>query len=159
MYFIWYKFQINSTTAALSYYSFYDFTIKTHSLKIGYGPWGEVTVPRSVPERHNLPLFVFWNKYAALSYSRFILLLSLFFTAHLVPIILFNHNYLNSTTVLLCLCFYSLCYHFVNLHFICNNNNLYIRLSFDFTYDTDEEILDLEIYLSIISNDVILMFL
>ena len=38
--------------------------------------------------------------------------------------------------------------------FICNNN-LYIPLSFHFTYDTDEEIIDFEIYMSIISNDVI----
>ena len=27
----------------------------------------------------------------------------------------------------LCLCFNSLYYHFVNLNFICNNNNFYIR--------------------------------
>ena len=55
-------------------------------------------------------------------------------------------------TILLCLCFYSLYYHFVNLNFICINN-LYIRLSFHFTYNTDEEIIDFEIYLWIISND------
>ena len=61
--------------------------------------------------------------------------------------------------ILLCLCLYSLFYHFVNLNFICNNNDLYIRLSFHFIYDTDEEIRDFEIYLSVISNDVILMLL
>ena len=66
---------------------------------------------------------------------------------------------MNFTTILLCLCFYSLFCHFVNLNFICNNNNLYIRLSFHFTYDTDEEIRDFEIYLLVISNDVILMLL
>ena len=37
--------------------------------------------------------------------------------------------------------------------------NLYIRLSFHFTCDTDEEIRDFEMYLSIISKDVILMLL
>ena len=89
----------------------------------------------------------------------FILLLSLFYTDHLVSIILFNYDYLNFTTTLLCLCFYSLYYHFVNLNFTCNNNNLYIRLSTHFTYDTDKEIRDFEIYFSIISNNVILMLL
>ena len=105
------------------------------------------------------PTCCFFNKYAVLFYSGFILLLSLFYTDHLVSIILLNYDYLNSTTILLCLCFNSLYYHFVNLDFICNNNNLYIRLSFHFTYDTDEEIRDFEIYLSITSNDVILMLL
>ena len=52
--------------------------------------------------------------------------------------------------ILLCLCFNSLYYLFVYLNFICDNNNLYIRLSFHFTYDTDEETRDFEIYLSII---------
>ena len=47
--------------------------------------------------------------------------------------------------ILSCLCFYSLYYHFVNLNFICNNNNLYIFLSFHFTYDIDEEITDFEV--------------
>ena len=75
--------------------------------------------------------------------------LSLFCADHLVSIIAFNYGYLNSMTILLCFCFYFLHYHFVNLSFICNNN-LYIRLLFHFTYDTDEEIIDLEIYLSII---------
>ena len=42
---------------------------------------------------------------------------------------------------------------------LCNNNNLYIRLSFHCTYDTDEEIRDFEIYLSVILNDVILMLI
>ena len=32
-------------------------------------------------------------------------------------------------------------YCFVNLNFICDNNNLCLRLSFHFTYDTDEEII------------------
>ena len=46
------------------------------------------------------------------------------------------------------------------MNFICNNNNnLYILLSFHFAYGTDEEIRDFEIYLSIISNDVILILL
>ena len=36
-------------------------------------------------------------------------------------------------TILSCLCFYSLYYHFVNLNFICDNN-LYTRHSFHFTY-------------------------
>ena len=92
-------------------------------------------------------------------YSRFILLLSLFYTDHLVSISLFNYDYLNSTSISLCLCFYSLFHHFVNSNFICNNNNLYIRLSFHFTCDIDEEIRDFEIYLSIIPNDMILMLL
>ena len=60
---------------------------------------------------------------------------------------------------LLIIYIYSLFYHFVNLTFICNNNNLYIRLSFHCTYDTDEEIRDFEIHLSVILNDVILMLL
>ena len=102
----------------------------------------------------------FLNKYAVLFYSRFILFLSLFHTDHLVSIFLFNYDYLKSTTTLLCLCFYSIYYHFVNMNFICNNNNnLYILLSFHFAYGTDEEIRDFEIYLSIISNDVILILL
>ena len=51
-------------------------------------------------------------------------------------------------------------YHFVNLNFICNNNNnLCIHPLFHFRYNTDEEIIDFEIYLSIISNDMILMLL
>ena len=33
----------------------------------------------------------------------YILLLSLFYTNHLVSVILFNYDYLNSTTILLCL--------------------------------------------------------
>ena len=94
----------------------------------------------------------FLNKYAVLIYSRFILLLRLFYTDHLVSIILFNYDCLNSTTILLCLCFYSLHYTFENLNFICNHNNLHIRLPFDFTYDRDEEIRDFEIHLSIISR-------
>ena len=94
----------------------------------------------------------FLNKYAVLFYSCFILLLSLFYTDHLVSIILFNYDYLNSTTILLCLWFYSLYYNFVNLNFICNNNNLFVRLSFHFAYGIDEEIRDFEIYLSIISR-------
>ena len=69
---------------------------------------------------------------------------SLFYTDHLVSIILFNYDYLSSTAILLCLCFYSLYYNFVNLNFICNNNNLYMRLSFYFTYDTDKDIRDFE---------------
>ena len=117
----------------------------------------EGTTPRSVPEQRHLSLLVFLNKYAVLYYSCFILLLSLFYTNHLVSIILFNYDYLNSMTILLCLCFYSLYYHFVNLNFICNNNNLYTHLSIHSTHDTDEEITDFKIYLSIISNDVILM--
>ena len=68
-------------------------------------------------------LLVFFEQVCRLFYSRFILLLSLFHTDHLVSIILFNYDYLNSTTILLCLCFYSLYYNFVNLIFICNNNN------------------------------------
>ena len=83
-------------------------------------------------------LLIFLNKYAILFYSRFILLMSLFYADHLVSIILFNYDYLNSTTILLCLFFYSLYYNFVNMNLICNNNNLWIRLSFHFTYDTDE---------------------
>ena len=39
--------------------------------------------------------------------------------------------------------FFSLCYHFVYLNFICNNN-LLIHLYFHFTYNTDEEIIDFE---------------
>ena len=85
-------------------------------------------------------------------YSRFILLLSLFCKDHFVSIILFSYNYLSSTTISLCLCFDSLYYNFVNLNFICNNNNLIVRLSFHFAYDTDEEIRDFEIYLSNISR-------
>ena len=95
----------------------------------------EGTLLRSVPERHHLHLLV-------LLYSRFILLLSLFYTNHKVSIFLFSYDYLNSTAILLCLCFYSLYYHFVNWNFICSNNNLYIDLLFHFTYDTDEEITD-----------------
>ena len=85
-------------------------------------------------------------------------LLSFYFTLEFVlyrsfrSIILFNCDYLNSTTILLCLCFYSLYYNFVNLNFICNNNNLFVRLSFHFAYGIDEEIRDFEIYLSIISR-------
>ena len=86
---------------------------------------------RSVPERHHLPLVVFLNKDAVLFYDRLILLLSLFYTGHLVCIIVFNYDYLNSL-------------------FFHNNNNLYIRLSFHFTYDTDEEITDFEIHSPII---------
>ena len=48
---------------------------------------------------------------------------------------------------------------FCKFEFYFNNNNLYIRLSFHFTYDNDEETIDFEIYLSIISNNVILMSL
>ena len=66
---------------------------------------GEGAVPRSVPQRRDLPLLAFLNKYAVLFYSRSILLLSLFYTDHLVFIILFNYDCLNSTTILLCLCF------------------------------------------------------
>ena len=66
---------------------------------------------------------------------------------------------MNFTTLLLCLCFYSLFCHFVNLNFLCNNNNLYICLSFHFTYDTYKEIRDFERYLSVTSNNVILMLL
>ena len=101
----------------------------------------------------------FFEQVCCLFYSRFILLLNLFYTDNLVSIILFNCDYLNSTTILLCLCFYSLYYHFVNLNFICNNNDLYICLSFHFTYNSDEEIRDIEIYLSIIWNNAILMLL
>ena len=96
---------------------------------------GEGTLLRSVPERHHLHQPV-------LFYSCFILLQSLFYTNHKVSIILFNYGYLNSTTILLSLCFYSLYYHFVNRNFICSNNNLHIGLLFHFTYDTDEEITD-----------------
>ena len=103
--------------------------------------------------------YIYMYIYVYMFYSRFILLLSLSYTDHLVSIVPFIYDYLNFTTILLCLCFYSLFYHFVNLTFICNNNNLYIRLSFHFTYDTDEEIRDFEIYLSVILNDVILMLL
>ena len=67
-------------------------------------------------------LLVFLINYGVLFYSRFILLFSLFYTDHLVSIILFNHDYLNSTTILLCLCFYSLYYNFVNFNSIYNNN-------------------------------------
>ena len=84
-----------------------------------------------------------------LFYTPFILLLSLFHTNRLVSTILFNHDYLNSTAILLCLCFYSLYCHFVNLNFICSNNNLCIRLSFHFTYDIDEEIRDVYVYIHI----------
>ena len=101
------------------------------------------------------PTFSF-NKFPFLFYFRFILLLTLFYTDHLVSIVVFNYDYLNSMTTL-CICFNSLYHHFVNLNFICNNDNLYIRLSIHFTYDTEEEIIDFEIYLSIISNNVILM--
>ena len=62
---------------------------------------------RSVPERHHLPLVVFLNKDAVLFYDRLILHLSLFYTGHLVCIIVFNYDYLNSTATLLCLCFNS----------------------------------------------------
>ena len=113
----------------------------------GYTPW-ECTQAAS------LTLLVVLNKYAILFYSCFILLSNLFYTDHLVSIILFNYDYLNSTMILLCLSFYSLYYHFVNLNFNCNNNNFYIHLSFHFTYNTDEEIREFEIYLLIISNDV-----
>ena len=105
---------------------------------------------------YHLPLLIFFNKYAVLYYSRFILLLSLFCADHLLSIIVFNYDYLNSMTISLCSCFYFLYYHFVNLNFICNNN-LYIHLPCHFTYDTDQEIIDFKIYLSIISNYVILM--
>ena len=125
---------------------------------------GEGTPLGSVPERRHLPYLFFWTSMPfcfilVLFYSCLILLLILFYTDHLVSIILFNYDYLNSTTILLCLCFYSLYYHFVNLNFICNNNNLYIRPSIHFTYDINKEIRDFEIYLSIVSNDVILMLL
>ena len=120
---------------------------------------GEGTLPGNVPERRRLPYLLFFIQVCRVFYSRFILLLSLSYTDHLVSIVPFIYDYLNFTTILLCLCFYSLFYHFVNLTFICNNNNLYIRLSFHCTYDTDEEIRDFEIYLSVILNDVILMLL
>ena len=68
------------------------------------------------------PTCCFFNKYVVLFYPDFVLLLSLIYTDHLVSISLFSYNYLNSTTVLLCLCFNSLYYHFVNMNFICNNN-------------------------------------
>ena len=71
---------------------------------------------------------IYTYKYAVLFHSRFLLPLSLFYTNHLVPIIVFNYDYLNSMKILLCLCFYSLYYHFVNLNFIDNYNNLNIRL-------------------------------
>ena len=51
---------------------------------------------------------------------------------------------------------YYLYYPIVNLNFSCNNN-LYIHLLFHFTYDTDEQIIDFEIHLSLISNNTILM--
>ena len=79
----------------------------------------EITPPRSVPEQRHLPYLLFFNKYVVLFHSGFILLLSLFYTDHSVSIILFNYDYLNSTTILSCLCFNSLYYHFVNLNFIC----------------------------------------
>ena len=47
---------------------------------------------------------------------------------------------------------------FCKLNFICNNN-LYIRLSFHFTYEFYEEVIGSKIYLPIISDDVILMLL
>ena len=81
-------------------------------------------------------------------YSRFTLLLSLFYTDHLVFIILCNDDYLNSVTILLCLCFYCRYHYFVNLNCICSNNNLYMRLSFHFTYGTDEEIVDFETFVN-----------
>ena len=113
----------------------------------------------SLPEQRHLRLLAFLNRYAVLFYSRFFLLFGLFYTSHLVSIPLFYYDYLNSVTIILCPCFYSLYYNFVNLNFISSNNNLYTHLSFHFTYDTDKGIIDFEIYLSIISNDVILMLL
>ena len=92
------------------------------------------------------PILYFWT--GVPFYSRFTLLLSLFYTDHLVFIILFNDDYLNSVTILLCLCFYSRYYCFINLNCICSNNNLYMRLSFHFTYDTDEEIVDFETFVN-----------
>ena len=67
----------------------------------------------------------------------------------------FNDDIIMSLFLFLILSFY----HFVNLNFICNNNSLYIRLSFYFTYGTDEEIRGFEIYLPVISNDMILILL
>ena len=58
----------------------------------------------------------------------------------------FNYVYLNSMRILLCLFFSS------NFSY---NSNLYISLSFHFTCDINEEIIGFEVYLSIISNDVI----
>ena len=98
------------------------------------------------------PTCFFFEQVSVFFYSRFILLLSLFYTDHLLSIIIFNYDYLNSATILLCLCFYSPYYDFVNFSFICNENNSYISLSFHFTYNTDEEIRDFEIYLPMVSN-------
>ena len=44
------------------------------------------------------------------------------------------------------------------MNLICNNNNLWIRLSFHFTYDTDEKIRDFEIHLPIISVIPMLLY-
>ena len=74
------------------------------------------------------PTFSF-NKFPFSFYFLFILLLTLFYTDHLVSIAVFNYDYLNSMRTL-SICFNSLYHHFVNLNFICNYDNLYIRLSF-----------------------------
>ena len=90
----------------------------------------------------------FLNKCAVLFYSRFIILLRNFIQI-IYFLLFFKLYYLNSTATLLCLCFYSLCYQFVNSNVIGdNNNNLYIRLSFHFKYDTDEEIIDFQIFVN-----------
>ena len=102
---------------------------------------------------------LFWTGMPFYFILVFFLLFGLFYTSHLVSISLFYYDYLNSVTIKLCPCFYSLYYNYVNLNFISSNNNLYIHLSFHFTYDIDKGIIDFEIYLSIISNDVILMLL
>lgn len=97
-------------------------------------------------------LLVFLNSYTVLFCSCFILLVNLFYADHLVSINFLNHNYLNSTTVLLCLCFYFLYCHLVNLILFV----IICTYSFNFicTYGTDEEVRDLEIYLSIIVNNL-----
>ena len=73
---------------------------------------GEDKLPKSVPKQRHLLKLAFLNKYAVLFYSSFILLLSSIQTDHLISIIVFNYNYLNPMTILLCHCFYSLYYYF-----------------------------------------------
>ena len=107
----------------------------------------------------SLTLLEFLNKCVVLFYSLFILLFGLFYTDQSVSIILFYYDYLNSTTILLCLCFYSLYYNFVNLNLfvliiICTDAFRFV-LHTTLTKKSDF----FEICLSIISKDAILILL
>ena len=97
----------------------------------------------------------FFEQVCHLFYPRFILLSSLVYADYLVFII---HLYLLFMIIWILWQYYYF-FVFIPYSIICNINNFCIRLSFHFTYDTDEETRDSEIYLSVILNHVMLMLL